>query len=87
MDYYESTLIYTTNHPDSRNAHRLNSNIFISKYNISQSVGYFFSGNSSKTMPTSLSIAYKTFSGDAYWKKLGTSTILRKILNKTMIII
>ena len=37
MDYYESTLIYTTNHPESRNAHTLNANVFIAKYNISQS--------------------------------------------------
>jgi len=72
MDYYESTLTYTTNHPDSRNAHRLNANIFISKYNISQSVAYFSSGSSSQTMPTSLSMAHKTFSGDAHWKKMGT---------------
>jgi hypothetical protein len=33
-------------------------------------------------MPTSLSTAHKTFSGDAHWKKLGTITILRKILTK-----
>jgi len=82
MDYYESTLIYTTNRPDSHYAHRLNVNIFISKYNIHQSVDYFSLGSSSQTMPTSLSIAHKTFSGDAHWKKLGTHTILRKILTK-----
>jgi hypothetical protein len=82
MDYYESTLIYTTNHPDSHNAHRLIANIFISKYNNSQSMGYFSSGSSSQTMPTSLSVAHKTFLGDTLWKKLGTSTILSKILTK-----
>jgi len=70
MDYYESTLIYTTNHPDSHNAHRLNVNIFMSKYNISQSMGYFSSGSRSQTMPTSLSIAHKTFLRDTHWKKL-----------------
>lgn len=82
MDYYESTFIYTTNNPDSCNAHTLNVNIFISKYNTSESVGYFSLGSSSQTRPTNLSIARKTFSGDAHWKKFGTSTILRKILTR-----
>ena len=73
---------YTTTHPDSHNAHRLNVNIFISKYNISQSMGYFDVGSSSQTMPASPSIAHKTFLGNAHWKKLGTCTILRKIYTK-----